>query len=434
MFGPAGEPMRRETVTHSGTPIRITIPFYQVEVLVRDSFGAPVRGAKVDVLWGGGGRLLDSGTTGDDGRFTSGRIPVGLDVVVRASYGQHAVEEAATGRTAIEVRMPFVQIGWIAVEPLWRTNEFVTLGDRWPRTIISDQGRYQTMLEELFSKAQELKEKLAKMEREDFLDLLELAKRLWVPYKPQPIGSEHTVYAVDSSWNIRLYDGFYVYALRAAAVDEAQEVHHPVIEFDLMRRDMGGLTPENSVKLIAENAEHYIAELASREADLVLVDGSLIARLRSAEIMLRPGSAHAEYLSWVRSLRGRENVVFVSKYSQDSSLLNGDLGDIYYFRAATDEQGYALGPRWLRDGVPITTAYIRLADHMSPLKVEVPAEVGEDHVRRLVDVLAPRSVRGYPYALILAHRTVVVGDKLMEALCVTAGLTGLSRPREVLEI
>ncbi|MEM2832835.1 MAG: carboxypeptidase-like regulatory domain-containing protein, partial [Candidatus Caldarchaeum sp.] len=128
VFGPAGEPMRRETVTHSGTPIRITIPFYQVEVLVRDSFGAPVRGAKVDVLWGGGGRLLDSGTTGDDGRFTSGRIPAGLDVVVRASYGQHAVEEAATGRTAIEVRMPFVLIGGIAVEPLWLVVPIVIAG------------------------------------------------------------------------------------------------------------------------------------------------------------------------------------------------------------------------------------------------------------------------------------------------------------------
>ncbi|MEM0450013.1 MAG: hypothetical protein QXO17_00375 [Nitrososphaerota archaeon] len=62
--------------------------------------------AKVDVLWGGGGRLLDSGTTGNDGRFTSGRIPAGLDVVVRASYGRHAVEEGATGRATVEMRMP----------------------------------------------------------------------------------------------------------------------------------------------------------------------------------------------------------------------------------------------------------------------------------------------------------------------------------------
>ncbi|MEM2545622.1 MAG: hypothetical protein QXJ49_05455, partial [Nitrososphaerota archaeon] len=71
--------------------------------------------AKVDVLWGDEGRLLDSGTTGNDGRFTSGRIPAGLDVVVRASYGQHAVEETATGRTSVEIRMPFVLIGGVAV-------------------------------------------------------------------------------------------------------------------------------------------------------------------------------------------------------------------------------------------------------------------------------------------------------------------------------
>ncbi|MEM2270567.1 MAG: DNA double-strand break repair nuclease NurA [Nitrososphaerota archaeon] len=290
------------------------------------------------------------------------------------------------------------------------------------------------MLEELFSKAQALGERLARMGREDFLELLERARRLWVPYEPRPIDSEPDVLGVDSSWSIAYYDGFYVYALRAAAVDEAQEVHHPVVEFDLMPKDMGILTPEIAVKLIAENAEHYIAELASREADLVLVDGSLIARLTSAEDILRGGPRYAEYLSLARSIMGRENVVFVSKYSQDSSLLNGDLGDIYYFRVATEERGYSLGPRVARAGIPIATAYIRLADHMSPLKVEVPAELGEDHVRRLMDVLAPRSVRGYPYALILAHRTVVVSNRLMDMLCKTAGLTGLPHPREVLEV
>ncbi|MEM2233170.1 MAG: DNA double-strand break repair nuclease NurA [Nitrososphaerota archaeon] len=293
------------------------------------------------------------------------------------------------------------------------------------------------MLEELFRKAVDLGRKLAEMERVRFTELLERARSVWREYAPAPPARDLNVMAVDSSWNIRLYEGFYVYALRAAAVDEAQEAHHPVIEFDLISRDSKGLTPENRVKLVAENAEHYVAEQASQEADLVLVDGSLIARLESAENMLRDKPAYPEYLSLARSLWGRDNVVFISKYSQDSSLLSGELGDIYYLKLATSEQGYALVPsheRCKRDDIPITTAYVRLVEHSSPLKVEIPATVGEDLIRWIIDALAPRSVKGYPYALYLAHRAVLISDRLMEMLCKAAGLVGLSSPREVLEI
>ncbi|MEM2269188.1 MAG: hypothetical protein QXP93_00025 [Nitrososphaerota archaeon] len=97
--------------------------------------------AKVDVLWGDEGRLLDSGTTGNDGRFTSGRIPAGLDVVVRASYGQHAVEETATGRTSVEIRMPFVLIGGVAVEPLRLAVSIVMEGAIAGLTAVKKLGR-----------------------------------------------------------------------------------------------------------------------------------------------------------------------------------------------------------------------------------------------------------------------------------------------------
>lgn len=275
---------------------------------------------------------------------------------------------------------------------------------------------------------------MAMLERDVHLKLLEQARRLWVPYTPRMMDEKLEVYGVDSGWNIRLYDGFYVYAEMAAAVNERQETCHHVIKFDLMSKDQGGLTPENAVKLAAENDEHYIAERASHEADLVLVDGSLLARLRSAENLLRIGPTYAEYLYLAKSLMDRENVVFFSKYSQDSSLLKGELGDIYYFGLATSGPGYALGPTLMRDNIPITIAYVRLTEYAAPLKIEVPANVGEDHIRRIMEAQALRTVKGYPYVLYLAHRTVSVSDRLMEILCKTAGLSGLSRPREVLEI
>ncbi len=55
---------------------------------------------------------------------------------------------------------------------------------------------------------------------------------LWTEYDPKPDTSDRMVMGVDSGWNVRLYEGFYVYALRAAAVDERQRVHEPVVEFD----------------------------------------------------------------------------------------------------------------------------------------------------------------------------------------------------------
>lgn len=120
------------------------------------------------------------------------------------------------------------------------------------------------MLEELVSKALALGERLAMLERDAHLKLLEQARRLGVPYTPRMMDEKLEVYGVDSGWNIRLYDGFYVYAEMAAAVNERQETCRHVIKFDLMSKDQGGLTPENAVKLAAENDEHYIAERASQ--------------------------------------------------------------------------------------------------------------------------------------------------------------------------
>jgi hypothetical protein len=80
-----------------------------------------------------------------------------------------------------------------------------------------------------------------------FKELLDKARRLWTEYDPKPDTSDRMVMGVDSGWNVRLYEGFYVYALRAAAVDERHRVHEPEVEFDRI----GGhpdLTPENYVK------------------------------------------------------------------------------------------------------------------------------------------------------------------------------------------
>jgi len=299
--------------------------------------------------------------------------------------------------------------------------------------------RYQSarnsegMLEELFRKAVQLGQRIATEDNIRFRELLDRARELWTEYTPRHDVKNHIIMGVDSGWNYRLYEGFYVYAMRAAAVDEHQRIHEPSVEFSRIEGDQMNLTPENYVKVQGEIAEHNVAYRVADEADFVLVDGSLTARLQNASNILWRRPLLSEYLAFARSLRDRRNVVFVAKYSHRKSLLQGVLGDIYYIARSVRAPGYVLGGSEEHSGMWITTAYIRLADHAQPLAIEIPSrDIEEEEVRRIMDVLSSRSVKGYPYALYLAHRVVSVPDRLMDQLCRTAGLIAFHEAREVL--
>jgi hypothetical protein len=296
------------------------------------------------------------------------------------------------------------------------------------------------MLEELFRKAVQLGQKIATEDNMRFRELLDKARELWTEYDPKPDTSDRMVMGVDSGWNVRLYEGFYVYALRAAAVDERQRVYEPVVEFNRIGGGHSDLTPENYVKYQGEIAEHDVAYKVADDADYVLVDGSLAARLHDARNVLRDKPALNEYFAFARALKGSKNVVFVAKYSRHRFLLQGELGDIYYIARSTRAPGYVLRNTLLGNtqelfGFPITSAYIRLAKYANPLAIEIPSgDVDEEDVKRIMDVLSSRSVMGYPYALYLAHNTVRVTDALMDQLCVAAGLISFSKAREVLSL
>jgi hypothetical protein len=291
------------------------------------------------------------------------------------------------------------------------------------------------MLEELFRKAVQLGQKIATEDNVRFRELLDRARELWTEYDPKPDAGNRIIMGVDSGWNVRLYEGFYVYALRAAAVDERQRVYEPVVEFNRIGGGHSDLTPENYVKYQGEIAEHDVAYKVADDADYVLVDGSLAARLLDASNVLRDKPALSEYLAFARALKGSKNVAFVAKYSRHRFLLQGELGDIYYIARSTRAPGYVLGGTYELFGIPITSAYIRLAKHANPLAVEIPSgDVDEEDVRHVMDVLSSRSVMGYPYALYLAHNTVRVTDALMNQLCKAAGLISFSGAREVLSL
>ena len=299
---------------------------------------------------------------------------------------------------------------------------------------VSEESR--TLLLELFDKATHLKNKVEEfrgLKTASFQELVGRARGLWVGYRPK--SADHAVLAVDSGWNYRLYEGFYVYALKAAAVDGSMNILHPAAEVDILAGDPHDafLVPELTLKYMAESYEHDIALRASDNCDLVLVDGSLIARLEDVKRRDSP-RLRTEYFASAKPLNGLKNVAFVSKYSHDKSLLGGELGDIFYLNAASSEVGYTKPFTVNRDEWAFSIFYVRLSENANALHVEVPAAVDEGFARLFIDMLCGTAVRGYPYTLMAAHKAVNVPDSLMDMLCKAAGLTGLHTAREVLRV
>ncbi len=294
----------------------------------------------------------------------------------------------------------------------------------------------QALLVDLFGKAALLKneiESYSERSTASIRECIEKATELWIDYRPKH--ANHAVRAVDSGWNYRLYTGFYVYALKAAAVDRLNNIYYPNAEVGILASDPygEGLLPELVLKYMAEGCEHDIASRAADGCDLVLVDGSLIARLEDVTRRDSP-RLKREYFANTNPLKNAKNIAFISKYSHDKSLLGGVLGDIFYINMVSNDVGYIKPFTVSRNGWVFSIFYAKLSNHANAIHVEVPAVVDEGFVHLFMDMLCETAVRGYPYTLMVAHRVASLPDSLMEMLCKAAGLTGFQTAREVLEV
>jgi hypothetical protein len=292
------------------------------------------------------------------------------------------------------------------------------------------------MLEELFEKAAYLRLKLEELQKlkniKSFQENVDKIKDVWREYHPKEV-SRAKVIAIDSGWNYRLYAGFYVYAIKVAAVDESMNIYSPITDMDLLSGDPfdAGLTPENFLKYQAEIYEHEVAYKTRDEADLILVDGSLISRL--TDVNKRASKAlQTEYMAYVKPLVNRKKLLFISKYSHDKNLLGGILGDVYYINIATMKIGYTLPYYVDKYDMSFSVFYVRLSEYSNALHVEVPATIDEEYIQKFIDIIYEKTIDGYPYVLRLAHDMVELPSTLMDSLCKTAGLTGWIEVRGVL--
>lgn len=290
-------------------------------------------------------------------------------------------------------------------------------------------------LKQLFERAELLRRKLQEEESsERFRGLLNRAKDVWKPYKPSRV--EKKVAAIDSGWNYRMYCGFYLYAIRAIAVTQSSEaVIEPITDVDILPMEAEGsdISPELYIQGVAECYEHDLASKVSKFLDITLVDGSILARLNAMHTLNRV-KLFKEYAVYVKPLRNTKNILFVSKYSQDRSLVHGALGDVYYINRATKDVGFTEPIMFEKDGMTVSVFYARLSKDSDAIHVEVPAIVDSEYVKSVIDALYSTAVKGYPYALMVAHEMASLPNDLIDVLSEVAGLSVLPIAREVLEV
>jgi len=249
--------------------------------------------------------------------------------------------------------------------------------------------------------------------------ILESAKRLWTDYKPE--ASKCVLAGVDSSYNRQQFQGFNLYVIDAVCVTKEGNILAKEFDHNI------GVMDQSQLESRSMEMETSVASKAADNADLILIDGSIISRFVSAS-----GSAVRSAMDLTRE---HENVVFISKTSDSREMferMGSKVGDIYFFNHIGKKAGYSKPYPITKYKQPVTVVYVRLSDFTPLMKVEFPREVSAQEVKRMLDRLAYSSVSGYPYVLKLAHNTALVSDNDIERLASIYGLKNEIGARQVL--
>ncbi len=249
--------------------------------------------------------------------------------------------------------------------------------------------------------------------------ILERARQSWVEYQPK--AGKSVLAGVDSSYNRQQFQGFHLFVIDAVCVTKAGNILAKEFVHDI------GVMDQNQLETKSMEMETSVAGKAANNADLILIDGSMISRFVSANS------------SAVRSvtdlIKEHSNIVFISKTSDSREMferMGSKVGDIYFFNHISSKAGYSKPYLATHHNEPVTVVYARLSDFTPLIKLELPGEVAGQEVKRTLDQLVYDSVSGYPYVLKLAHNTALVSDNDIERLASIYGLKNEVGAREVL--
>jgi hypothetical protein len=309
----------------------------------------------------------------------------------------------------------------------------------------------------------------------ELLDTRTLAglRRKWRECHIEPIDS--VVGGEDGSINHKRYKNLVIYAVNATAL---------VFGSKLTRRDhadVGVLHPyyqiEDRLHLYRAIYELKTAVEVIDGVDLFLIDGSLLSDLKAlrtlekglskaareevisllpeiegnnevriASIELRKDLGREdfnekvgflEYLEYLSSLeklisKGLDKIAGISKLSTRSSMGRG-VPDIALYEEVTVEEGFSRPEQdFVSKRFPIydeffrslvfTVTNIRLETGRDVFVLELPREVGEEEILRVIGMIKSVSVAGYPYLLKKAHKEVVIKNSEMERIVSGLGI------------
>jgi len=249
--------------------------------------------------------------------------------------------------------------------------------------------------------------------------ILKKAKDSWVEY--QPNAGKSVLAGVDSSYNRQQFQGFHLYVIDAVCVTKEGSIIAKEFVHDI------GVMDQNQLEAKSMEMETSIAGKAANNADLILIDGSMISRF------VNPSASAVRSVTDL--IKKHRNIVFISKTSDSREIferMGSRVGDIYFFNHISSKAGYSRPYPVTHYKEPVTVVYARLSDFTPLIKLELPGEVEGQEVKRTLDQLAYDSVSGYPYVLKLAHSTALVSDNDIERLASIYGLKNEIGAREVL--
>ncbi len=303
------------------------------------------------------------------------------------------------------------------------------------------------------------------------VDGVRRVQSLWIGYVPKynPYLRRLSIAGIDSGYNYAEYRGYALYVANVVWViigGDKGEIADGFADIDVSSSTM----LEHELSILSITMEIEAVKRVLDRADLVLVDGSLVAKfyrllrardegldiLGSKKVSLR--EAMNELLYAVALYPGK--VVFLSKNSNAKDVLGLVKGDVYYFERYTDgvpgysrpllleessQRGSATLARVLKhsikdvvglDATPVAT-YIRLEPFARVYRLEFVAERDDDpetRVRYVMDALSLYTIAGYPYPLMRADQLAKVSDTDLERIRAVLGIVSDPYSREPLAV
>lgn len=263
-------------------------------------------------------------------------------------------------------------------------------------------------------------QKILRLKDSNYAAIARQAGENWNQYRPSPVPCRTA--GIDSSWNKRAYQGLNLYVVDAVAISSTNDI----IASDYAD-DIAESARNEFLETKAMLMEAHVSQKASESgrADIICVDGSIVARLgkRGVDAALDDAKKYS-------------GSIFVAKSSESRAQfgsLGSRAGDIYYYnRASNSSAGYSTPFVVSTPYGLVSEVYARIRDSTPMIRLELIGRVGEADVRGTLDRLCYHSVAGYPYCLKLAHNACKVSDHDIDRIASVFSLQNEQGARDAL--